>query len=209
MARSHRRRLAQSHLPKQLLSGRNLAERHLTGRPTCGLGRRGVRMDSSGEVGFMLPLAALMTLILLLGSLSVQGIALQRQMSDSILLKSRAKEDALASSAQVVASALQLSGSCLLKKDYNASDNDKKWKDFKDWKNNEEDKRCNSSFLSSLTGSIAGGTYNVIDYQYSQSSSSADLTISWNLASEKETQKTFTISIDSSVDPPKLLGVTP
>ena len=166
-------------------------------------------MDSSGEVGFMLPLAALMTLILLLGSLSVQGIALQRQMSDSILLKSRAKEDALASSAQVVASALQLSGSCLLKKDYNASDNDKKWKDFKDWKNNEEDKRCNSSFLSSLTGSIAGGTYNVIDYQYSQSSSSADLTISWNLASEKETQKTFTISIDSSVDPPKLLGVTP
>jgi hypothetical protein len=158
----------------------------------------------------MLPLAALMTLILLLGSLSVQGIALQRQMSDSILLKSRAKEDALASSAQVVASALQLSGSCLLKKDYNVLDDDKKWKDFKDWKNNEEDKRCNSSFLSSLTGSIAGGTYIVDDYQYSQKSSSADLTISWNLASEKEKiQKTFTISIDSSVDPPKLLGVTP
>ena len=165
-------------------------------------------MDISGEVGFVLPLAVLMTLVLLLGSLSVQGVALQRQMSNSTLLRRRAQEDGLASSAQVVAGALQLTGSCLLNKDYNVLDNDKKWKDYKDWKNNEKGERCNSSFLSSLTGSIAGGTYTVNDYQYSQKSSSADLTISWNPGSGA-IQKTFTILIDSSVNPPKLLGVTP
>lgn len=192
MARSHRRRLVQSHLPAQRLSGL-----HLAGRPTCGLGRRGVRMDISGEVGFMLPLAVLMTLVLLLGSLSVQGVALQRQMSNSILLNSRTKDDGLASSAQAVAGALQLSGNCLIKKDYNR------------WRN----QSCYSANSSYLTGSIAGGTYQATDYQYTQNdsdtqSSSADLTISWNPGSGS-IQKTFTLSIDSSVNPPRLLGVTP
>lgn len=201
MSRSRRRLVAQSHLPAQGLSGRNLP-----GRPACGLGRRGVRMDISGEVGFMLPLAVLMTMVLLLGSLSVQGIVLQRHMIDSTLLKSRAKDDALSSSAQVVAGELQLSGSCLIKEDYN------KWE-----KNNNEskDKSCPGDFLPYRTGSVSGGTYEVVDYQYSQNdadtrSSMADLTISWRPGSGSlPTQKTFTISIDSSVDPPKLLGVTP
>ena len=187
MARSQRRRLAQSLLPAQRLSGL-----HLAGRPTCGLGRRGVRMDISGEAGFMLPLAVLMSLVLLLGSLSVQGVVLQHQMSNSILLKSRTQEDGLASSAQVVAGALQLSGNCLIKKDY------RKW----------DDEECYSANSSYLTGSIAGGTYQVTDYQYSQSDSDADLTISWNPGSGA-IQKTFTMSIDSSIDPPRLLGVTP
>jgi hypothetical protein len=156
-------------------------------------------MDISGEVGFMLPLAVLMSLVLLLGSLSVQGVALQRHMSDSISLKSRTKEDALASSAQVVAGALQLSGNCLIKKDY------RKW----------DDEKCYATKSPYLTGSISGGTYQVIDYKYSQNdsdtqSSSADLTLSWNPGpNSKDTLKTFTLSIDSSVDPPRLLGVTP
>lgn len=194
MSRSRRRLVAQSQLPAQRLS-----RRHLAGRPTCGLGRRGVRMDISGEVGFMLPLAVLMSLVLLLGSLSVQGVALQRHMSDSISLKSRTKEDALASSAQVVAGALQLSGNCLIKKDY------RKW----------DDEKCYVTKSPYLTGSISGGTYQVIDYKYSQNdsdtqSSSADLTLSWNPGpNSKDTLKTFTLSIDSSVDPPRLLGVTP
>lgn len=192
MSRSRRRLIAQSQLPAQRLS-----RRHLAGRPACGLGRRGVRMDISGEFGFMLPLAVLMTLVLLLGSLSVQGIALQRQMSNSILLKRRAQEDGLASSAQVVTGALQLSGDCLIQKDYSR------------WRN----QSCYSANSSYLTGSIAGGTYIVNDYEYSQNnsniqSSSADLTISWNPGSGA-IQKTFTISIDSSLNPPKLLGVTP
>jgi len=187
MAGSRRRLVAQPHLPARRLSGR-----HLAGRPACGWGRRGVRMDISGEVGFMLPLAVLMTMVLLLGSLSVQGVALQRQMSESILLKSRVKDDGLASSAQVVAGALRLSGSCLIEEDYSR------------WSNQD----CYSANSSYLTGSIAGGTYQVTDYQYSQSDSDADLTISWNPGSGA-TQKTFTISIDSSVDPPRLLGVTP
>jgi hypothetical protein len=154
-------------------------------------------MDISGEVGFMLPLAVLMTLVLLLGSLSVQGVALQRQMSNSTLLKRRAQEDSLASSAQVVAGALQLSGGCLIQKDYRKWDNEK----------------CYSTNASYLTGSIAGGTYTVTDYQYNQNnsniqSSSADLAISWNPGSGA-IQKSFTILIDSSVNPPRLLGVTP
>jgi hypothetical protein len=154
-------------------------------------------MDISGEFGFMLPLAVLMTLVLLLGSLSVQGVALQRQMSNSILLKRRAQEDGLASSAQAVAGALQLSGDCLIQKDYSR------------WRN----QNCYSANSSYLTGSIAGGTYTVTDYQYEQNnsslqSSSADLAISWNPGSGA-VQKTFTILIDSSVNPPKLLGVTP
>jgi hypothetical protein len=145
----------------------------------------------------MLPLAVLMTMVLLLGSLSVQGVALQRQISDSILLKSRVKDDGLASSAQVVAGALQLTGSCLIKKDY------RKW----------DDEKCYSTNSPYLTGSISGGTYQVENYLYNQNdsniqSSSADLTISWNPGSGA-TQKTFTISIDSSIDPPRLLGVTP
>jgi hypothetical protein len=192
MARSRLRLVAGSQLPAQRLS-----RRRLDGRPACGMGRRGVRMDISGEFGFMLPLAVLMTLVLLLGSLSVQGVALQRQMSNSILLKRRAQEDGLASSAQAVAGALQLSGDCLIQKDYSR------------WRN----QNCYSANSSYLTGSIAGGTYTVTDYQYEQNnsslqSSSADLAISWNPGSGA-VQKTFTILIDSSVNPPKLLGVTP
>lgn len=157
----------------------------------------GVRIDISEELGFMLPLAVLMSLVLLLGSLSVQGVVLQRQISDSILLKSRAQDDGLASSAQVVAGALQLSGSCLLNKDY------RKW----------NDEKCYDANSSYLTGSIADGKYQVTNYQYNQNdldaqSSSGELTISWNSGSGA-TKKTFTISIDSSINPPKLLGVTP
>ena len=182
MARSRRRLIAQSHLAEQ---------------PTGVLGRMGVRVDISEEVGFILPLAVLMSLVLLLGSLSMQGVVLQRQISDSILLKSRVRDDGLASSAQVVAGALQLSGSCLLNKDY------RKW----------NDEKCYNAYSSYLTGSIADGKYRVTNDQYSQNdsdaqASSGDLTISWNSGS-RETEKTFTISIDSSIDPPRLLGVTP
>ena len=204
MAQSRRRLIVQSYLPAQHFYWRRLAE-----RPAGGLGRMGARTDISEEVGFMLPLAMITSLALLLGSLSVQGLAIQRHMSYSIALKSRAKGDGLTSSAQIVAGALQLSGSCLLKKDYNILDNNSEWKNYSGWGS----ERCNSSFLSSLTGSISGSTYEVIDYKYNQNhadakSSSGTLVISWGPVS-KVTQKTFTLSIDSSIDPPKLLGVTP
>jgi hypothetical protein len=144
-------------------------------------------------------MAVLVTMILLLGSLSVQGVMLQRQMSDSILLTSRVQEDAIASSAQVVAGALQQKGACLLEKNW------QQW----------NKQGCYGALAPSLNGSMAGGSYRVTGYSFTKNGpapdlSTADLDLSWQSESSAgPIQKTFRLDLDLSVNPPQLRGVSP
>jgi hypothetical protein len=144
-------------------------------------------------------MAVLVTLILLLGSLSVQGVMLQRQMSESISLMRRVREDAIASSAQVVAGALQQKGACLLQKSW------QQW----------NTQGCYGDMAPALNGSMAGGSYRVTGYSFTQNGpapqlSTADLDLSWQSESPAGAiQKTFRLDIDLSVNPPQLRGVSP
>jgi hypothetical protein len=163
------------------------------------LRRRRLNIDTYREAGFILPMAVLVTLILLLGSLSVQGVMLQRQMSDSILLMNHVQEDAIASSAQVVAGALQQKGACLL---------EKSWQQW-------NKQGCYGDLAPSLNGSMAGGSYRVTGYSFTKNGpapelSTADLALSWQPESSAGTiQKTFRLDLDLSVNPPQLRGVSP
>jgi hypothetical protein len=192
--RSCRLPIAQPSFPSRHLSGLRLA-----GQPLRGLCRHRLKIDTARESGFILPMAALVTLLLLLGSLSVQGIMLQRQMSDSILLMNHVQEDAIASSAQTVAGALQQKGACLL---------EKSWQQW-----NKE--ACYGALAPSLNGSMAGGSYRVTGYSFTKNVpspelSTADLALSWQAESSAGTiQKTFLLDLDLSVNPPQLRGVSP
>lgn len=64
--------------------------------------------------GFLLPLAALMSLLLLLGSLSVQAVSLQGQRRVEQEQRLREAEDQLASAAQALVARIQLQHGCLL-----------------------------------------------------------------------------------------------
>ena len=186
--------IAQSSFP-----ARQLSRPRLAGRPLHGLCRRRLNIDTCRDAGFILPMAVLVTMILLLGSLSVQGVMLQRQMSDSILLTSRVQEDAMASSAQAVAGALQQRGACLL---------EKSWQQW-------NKQGCYGALAPSLNGSMAGGSYRVTGYSFSKNGpapelSTADLALSWQKESSAGTiQKTFLLGLDLSVNPPQLRGVSP
>ena len=186
--------IAQSSFPVRRLSRPRLAA-----RPLHGLCRRRLNIDACRDAGFILPMAVLVTMILLLGSLSVQGVMLQRQMSDSILLTSHVQEDAMASSAQAVAGALQQRGACLL---------EKSWQQW-------NKQGCYGALAPSLNGSMAGGSYRVTGYSFSKNGpapelSTADLALSWQKESSAGTiQKTFLLGLDLSVNPPQLRGVSP
>jgi hypothetical protein len=64
--------------------------------------------------GFLLPLAALLSLLLLLGSLSVQAVSLQGRLRGSAEQQLQASEDRLASAAQLLVARIQLRHACLL-----------------------------------------------------------------------------------------------
>jgi hypothetical protein len=62
----------------------------------------------------LLPLAALMSLLLLLGSLSVQAVSLQGRLRGDSALRLQTSEDQLASAAQLLVARIQLRHACLL-----------------------------------------------------------------------------------------------
>jgi hypothetical protein len=64
--------------------------------------------------GFLLPLAAMLSLLLLLGSLSVQAVSLQGRLRGSAERQLQASEDRLASAAQLLVARIQLRHACLL-----------------------------------------------------------------------------------------------
>ena len=151
-------------------------------------------------------MAVLVSLIVLLGSLSVQGVMLQSQMSDSIFLMSRVREDAIVSSAQVVAGTLQQKCACLLQESW------QQWDKNQACCGNGDLAKELPPLLTLLSGSMAGGSYQVIDYSFTKNSSSpelstADLALTWHPeSSDKKIQKTFRLNLDLSVDPPQFRG---
>lgn len=64
--------------------------------------------------GFLMPLAALVSLLLLLGSLSVQAVSLQGRLRGEAERELQAEEDRLHSAAQLLIARLQLRHACLL-----------------------------------------------------------------------------------------------
>ena len=62
----------------------------------------------------MLPAAAMLSLLLLLSSLSVQAVSLQGQLRGSTALRLQEAEDRLASAAQLLVARIQLRHACLL-----------------------------------------------------------------------------------------------
>lgn len=72
------------------------------------------RLDPPARDGFVLPLAALVSLLILLGSLSLQSLSLQGQARGEALGQMAIAEDLLASAAQVLVAEIQLHHPCLL-----------------------------------------------------------------------------------------------
>lgn len=66
------------------------------------------------EAGFLLPLASLVSLVMLLGCLSMQSMTLQNAERLAALLRLRQAEDSLSSAAQHLVAALQSQHRCLL-----------------------------------------------------------------------------------------------
>ena len=69
---------------------------------------------SAPTAGFLLPLAAMLSLLLLLGSLSVQAVSLQGRLRSSAERQLQASEDRLDSAAQLLVARIQLRHACLL-----------------------------------------------------------------------------------------------
>jgi hypothetical protein len=69
---------------------------------------------SAPTAGFLLPLAAMLSLLLLLGSLSVQAVSLQGRLRGSAEQQLQASEDRLTSAAQLLVARIQLRHACLL-----------------------------------------------------------------------------------------------
>ena len=64
--------------------------------------------------GFLLPLTALLSLLMLLGSLSVQAVSLQGRLRGDLERQLQRHEDQLASAAQLLVARIQLRHACLL-----------------------------------------------------------------------------------------------
>lgn len=69
---------------------------------------------TSPSAGFLLPLTALLSLLMLLGSLSVQAVSLQGQLRGESEWRLQTREDQLASAAQLLVARLQQHHACLL-----------------------------------------------------------------------------------------------
>lgn len=75
---------------------------------------RVLRRRSRGEPGFALPLASLISLLLLVSSLSVHAVSLQGRLRGETELRLQTEEDRLASAAQLLVARIQLRHPCLL-----------------------------------------------------------------------------------------------
>lgn len=81
------------------------------------LGRAGATLlprTRPGSEGFLLPLTTLLSLLMLLGSLSVHAVSLQDRLRGSSELQQQTSEDQLASAAQQLVARIQLRHACLL-----------------------------------------------------------------------------------------------
>lgn len=80
--------------------------------------RRGIaclrRQPPPGGGGFLLPISALASLLLLLGSLSLQSLSLQGRLRGEAEQRLQEAEDRLVSAAQMLVATLQLRHACLL-----------------------------------------------------------------------------------------------
>jgi hypothetical protein len=102
---SMRRRLISLPMPLHSRPG----QRRCTGAGRSPAASQGRRSD-----GFLLPLAALMSLLLLLGSLSVQAVSLQGRRRGAAERELQTAEDRLISAAQLLVARIQLRHACLL-----------------------------------------------------------------------------------------------
>ncbi len=68
----------------------------------------------ASTAGFLLPLTTLLSLLMLLGSLSVHAVSLQGRLRGDSELQQRTREDQLASAAQQLVARIQLRHPCLL-----------------------------------------------------------------------------------------------
>lgn len=83
-------------------------------RRCMGAGRPPEASRGRRSEGFLLPLAAVMSLLLLLGSLSVQAVSLQGRRRGAAERELQAAEDRLISAAQLLVARIQLRHACLL-----------------------------------------------------------------------------------------------
>jgi len=95
--------------------GRSLRAAPMSARPLRRFGGPGLGSGpAAAEAGFLLPIASLVSLVLLLGCLSIQSFTLQNARRQAALSRLRQAEDSLMSAAQMLVATLQSQHSCLL-----------------------------------------------------------------------------------------------